>query len=529
VLAGITFAMPLPSAVMVVGGAGCLGRVIVRRWMAQVAASKGTADAHPRVVSVDRRPNSAADDNILVDLCNADEVERLVFGSYAVQTMLVAVKPPLVGPAYQEFIEVNLSAICELARLAEKHRVRHFVYVSSIAAANHWVHHVNAKESDAASNPRLTELRSPYDVSKQIAERFILMQHTDEGMRTVSIRLGGLYGEDDDPYWARRLPFGISFDLEWDPKIPVIDSNYVENVAEAMLRVVSCLSSNASVGGKFYFYTHGDRRASQAEISLLLAQKAGKLHIALPFWAMKVVFQIIHMVSVVPLLLPGWPFNQPAGRAVMPKSYYSEGSMLTMACYNQTFDNSRFRSTFGFSHVSTVEEAVEEIHQKAKQTRSWSVGPLTYCFCALLVASLCCAINHQYSSGCLDDVSLGRMVHACIFVSSPITHLLGWVLLPAYKLWQPFKGGTLHVALQGTAWTLFSIICLQWLLTLLLMISSRPTQNHTHVLSVMEATDSLARFADSRGKALSLVTSQLLLVLSFLVFRSPAGEAAKIQ
>jgi len=205
----------LPSAVVVVGGAGCLGRAIVRRWLTQLEVSKGTADSHPRVVSVDRRPNESADENILADLCNVDAVERLVFGGYSVESMIVAVKPPLVGPAYQDFIEVNMSAICELAHLAEKHCVRQFVYASSIACANHWVHHVEAKESDAASNPRLTDLRSPYDLSKQVAERFILLQHKAEGMRTVSIRLGGLYGEDDDPYWNRRLPFGLSVDLLW--------------------------------------------------------------------------------------------------------------------------------------------------------------------------------------------------------------------------------------------------------------------------------------------------------------------------
>jgi len=233
-------------------------------------------------------------------------------------------------------------------------------------------------------------------------------------------------------------------------------------------------------------------------------------------------------MSSVSLLLPSWLFNQPAGRAVVPKSYFSHGSHNTMVFYNQTFDNSLFRSTFGFSHVSTVKEAVEEMHHRAKHNTAWSIGSLALCLCALLVASLCCAVNHQYSTGCLDDVSLGSMAHACIFVSSPIMHILGWVLLPAYKLWQPFRGGTLHVALQGTAWSLFSIICAQWLLTLLLMICNSPTQSHAQLLSVMETTDSLARFADSRGKALSGITSQLLLVLSLLVFRGTTREAAKM-
>lgn len=497
----VGMATPLPPAVVVVGGAGCLGRAVVRRWIAQLAASKGTAEGHPRVVSVDRRPNDAANENILLELSNVDAVERLVFGSYSVQSMVVAVKPPLVGPAYQDFIEVNMSAVCELARLAEKYGVRQFVYTSSIACANHFAHHINTKESDAAANPRLTELRSPYDLSKQVAERFILMQHKAEGMRTVSIRLGGLYAAEGDPYFNRRLPFGFSFDFTPGPTLPVIDSNYVENAAEAMLRAVNRLSSDDSVGGKFYFYTHGDRRVTQQEISEKIAQKAGRVHLITPSCLLPLTVQVLQALSSVSLMLPSWPFNQPAGRAVVPKSYFSMGSESSMLLYNQAFDNSLFRSTFGFSHVYTMEESVEDMHHRATPKRSGSTGYLTYCFCALLVASLCCVVNHQYGSGCLDDVSLGRMAHACIFVSSPITHILGWVLLPAYKLWQPFRGGTLHVALQGTAWSLFSCICAQWLFTLL---------------------------TDSRGKALSGITSQLLLVLSLLVFRGPTREAGKI-
>lgn len=46
-------------------------------------------------------------------------------------------------------------------------------------------------ESEADASPPLTTLRSPYDLSKAMAEQFILQKHS-KVMRTVSVRIGGV-------------------------------------------------------------------------------------------------------------------------------------------------------------------------------------------------------------------------------------------------------------------------------------------------------------------------------------------------
>jgi len=371
----------LPLAVVVVGGAGCLGRSVVRRWIAKLRSACAcdcecaNMNERPKVVSVDKRPNPMAEVNILVDLMDTDAVEQQLFGRFTVQAMIVAVKPPLVGPAYQNFMELNVAAVCELMQLAERHKVGQFVYAGSIACANHWVPHINSKENDSEANPSLTELQSPYDLSKAVAERFILKHHSENGTRTVSLRLGGLYGIDDDEYWHRRLPLRLSCDVTIDLAAPQIASNYVENAAEAMLRAVDGLASDASVGGRFYFYTHGDCFVSQQEISKRIAQQSGRLHLILPWSLFWVVVNTWHKLSVLPqVLLPSNPFQQPAGRATTPKPYFTSGSCMSMGSINQTFDNALFQSTFGYSHIHTLEEALEEIHKAEVQGKPAASG-----------------------------------------------------------------------------------------------------------------------------------------------------------
>eukprot|EP00435_Cladocopium_sp_Y103_P014238 s3780_g3.t1 len=64
-------------------------------------------------------------------------------------------------------------------------------------------------------------------------------------------------------------------------------------------------------------------------------------------------------VSSFALQLPSSPFNQPAGRTLEPKPYFSRYSMAKMGLIDQWFDNKLFRKTFGFSHLYTTEDCWE--------------------------------------------------------------------------------------------------------------------------------------------------------------------------
>mmetsp|Transcript_90119 Transcript_90119/g.291629 ORF Transcript_90119/g.291629 Transcript_90119/m.291629 type:complete len:512 (+) Transcript_90119:71-1606(+) len=502
----------LPKAVVVAGGAGFLGKRVVRRWLEQLGKEAG--EDRPRVVSLDRRPNPEAEASVVADLSDPDSVERLLFREFAVQSIVAVATPPLVGPSYQDFIEVNVAALFDLARMAERHGVRRFVYTSSIAASDHWTAHTNASEADPSVTPHLSQLRSPYDLSKALAEDFVARQHSPGGMRTVSIRLAGLYGGAGDPYFHRRLPFGLSADLAWRAPHPQIDNNYVENAAAALLRAEAVLARDASVGGRFYFYTVGDRRVSQGEVSEALARRTGRLHLLGSPFQCHCFSSFLHVLAAPLMLLPGRLWGQPAGRACQPKPYFTTGSSSEMGFYDQTFDNGLFCRTFGYSHVFTVEEAVERMAaEEVEAAGAVGAGGLR----ARAVGQLAGAASLPLSF--LGALVLGGSEAAQLLVAaaSPATHLLGIATLPAYRLWQPFRGGRAHVALQALGWTFFSLLCCQWLLTWLQ--AAQPAA----VLLDAQAAGHAAVLLDDRFKVRLGLSSQALLGLSLLAFR---GQAA---
>lgn len=505
-------------AVCVVGGAGLVGRYLIRRWADKLEEEASrTRQLKPRLLSVDLRANSEADASVLADLREPALLEQNLFAKYAVREMIVAVKPPLVGPSYQFFMELNVAGVCDLAKLAEKHQVGTFVYVSSFACTDHWTSKLNCTETDPQANPPLSQLKSPYDLSKRVAEEFILRIHSSTGMRTMSIRIGGVYGDDADQYWNRRMPFNLSLEVSNVPGAPLMDSNYVENVTEGLLRATSRLSSDASVGGRFYFYTIGDRHATQQELGVLMAAKAGRFHIQVPPWLGPFLFQFLTVLSSISLQGPSWPFGQPAGRAVEPKPYFTMCSMTRMGFESLTFDNTLFRKTFGYSHVFTTEEAIDHmakarVRKEEGQQKLNMVRHLFEPLCLSVITAIVVAVYISLSLS-LKCTSFGAcsMCQVFVFVASPMTHLLGFATRPAYKLWQPFVGGRTHVCLQALGWAGFSFLLMQWMLEVVWPASHVQTPE----LLLLSSGPSRASFG---------LVSQVLLAFSLHVFKGGQKE-----
>lgn len=516
--------MERPQAAVVVGGAGLVGRYMLRRWKERLTK----ANSHLKLLSLDLRAGAgAADVNLLADLRDPSRIEDILFKEYDVKMMVIAVKPPLVGPSYQSFMEVNMAGLCDLVNLAERYRVGSLVYVSSFAACNHWLPHQNLGETDPAASPPLTSLRSPYDLSKAMAEQFILQKHS-ETMRTVSVRIGGVYGDDDDQYWNRRLPFRLSLDIS--DKVanpPKIDANYVENVAEGLVRVAERLAADATVGGRFYFYTIGDRHATQQELGYRMAEATGRFHIAVPVWVVHVWLAVMSFVSSFALQLPSSPFNQPAGRTLEPKPYFSRYSMAKMGLIDQWFDNKLFRTTFGFSHIYTTEEAIARISEAQLSSRSSRnlspvhshkrpglftlvAGPVLISLCTTVLVFFCGGLSLSVAA-CSASSSLCSICQVGFFVSSPATHICGLCTQPTYRLWQPFRGGRLHVVFQGIGWTLFSVLVIQKMMDWV----------DADVSDIMEQ---LAYLNDHRMKAAFALVAQVTLGLSVLFFKSASWE-----
>jgi hypothetical protein len=114
-------------------------------------------------------------------------------------------------------------------------------------------------------------------------EAWVLAQHT-ETFRTVSIRIAGVYDGVRDEYWNSRCFVPITY------CVPLIDNNHVLNVADALVVVSERLIKGTHhVGGKFYYYTYGERSPSEAEH----IQNMQRFYVRIPLWLVHTTFYLL--------------------------------------------------------------------------------------------------------------------------------------------------------------------------------------------------------------------------------------------
>eukprot|EP00514_Thraustochytrium_sp_LLF1b_P009809 CAMPEP_0184558882 /NCGR_PEP_ID=MMETSP0199_2-20130426/46143_1 /TAXON_ID=1112570 /ORGANISM="Thraustochytrium sp., Strain LLF1b" /LENGTH=392 /DNA_ID=CAMNT_0026956155 /DNA_START=166 /DNA_END=1341 /DNA_ORIENTATION=- len=273
--------------------------------------------------------------NVKGDLRDVGLVQR-VFDEFDVHTVLTAVRPPLLGVHYRDYIELNLLSMIELSQAAKKAGVRHFIYVSSIACASHYIPHHNATEADP--QPFLTHYEAPYDVSKRLAEDFIIDLHEPGVFDVVSIRTGGIYGGSGDPYeHYQYLPFILSFDVP-----AVVDANYAGNIGDALVAVREKLKQDPSVGGQFYYYT-GDH-IPEGVVARFASDATDRPLVTIPYFLLEIVIDV-------------WSYLR------FDHNTYSYLDLLKMAVIPQTFDQTKFHSTFtNFKQKYTLEQALHLIY-----------------------------------------------------------------------------------------------------------------------------------------------------------------------
>uniref|UniRef100_A0A7S3LI18 NAD-dependent epimerase/dehydratase domain-containing protein n=1 Tax=Aplanochytrium stocchinoi TaxID=215587 RepID=A0A7S3LI18_9STRA len=167
---------------LVFGGTSMLGKYIVDSFKTETKLC---------LINYGRSKCKRCDLNIKGDLRDSRHVERMV-KAYKPETILTSVKPPLLGIHYKTFIELNMLSMIELIKIAKKQGVSNFIYVSSIAASGHYHWHHGATEED--EQPLYTEYEAPYDISKRVAEDFLLAEHEQAKFNVISIRTGGIIG-----------------------------------------------------------------------------------------------------------------------------------------------------------------------------------------------------------------------------------------------------------------------------------------------------------------------------------------------
>lgn len=324
---------PLPDCpkgkrpLLIFGATSMLGKYIVDPFM---------EDKSLCIISYARSKCEKCHISVRGDLRDVRYVEH-VLEHFKPDTVMTSVKPPLLGIHYKVYVELNMLSMIELIKLAKSTGVKYFVYVSSIAASGHYhPHHYATEQHDT---PYYTDYEAPYDVSKRVAEDYLLALHETDKFNVISIRTGGIVGGEGDPYDYMRWP--ITGGLE--PSPPRVDSNYAGNIADALKVVSEDIRKNHSLGGQFYYYT--GEPMSETEKCKIAAEAAGNIFISAPLWLADYIEYLHHL---------RWDPLQ-----------YSYIDLIRMGLVEQTFDQTKFHTAFPrFKSKYTMKQALLKIYGK---------------------------------------------------------------------------------------------------------------------------------------------------------------------
>ena len=239
------------GSVLVIGGCGYLGNALVQDLRASRAASSiSIADIR---LSPTRLPNV---DYYEVDICSQNAVSSLL-DRVRPNVIFHTASPPAFGYDLPFYLRVNVDGTKNLLQAAKAvGTVKAFVYTSSASV----VHDGTSDLLDADDSTPVVLLpkqKSTYTHSKVLAERAVLSANRscegggEENMLTVSIRLSGMFGENDPSSTKPLIEAARNgkFRFQMGDGRNLFDRTYVGNVVQAHVRAANALLSVHGVPG----------------------------------------------------------------------------------------------------------------------------------------------------------------------------------------------------------------------------------------------------------------------------------------
>lgn len=170
---------------LISGGTGFIGNELIKKLLKNT--EKITALTRDRT-----NLNKSLEKKITVyeaDVCNLASLERLARVLEKTEVIFhLAASLDYFGKKEELFL-VNVKGTENLLKLAEENRVRKFIFTSSIEAMG-----LIRKENAPADETFSCRPVSPYGESKLEAEKQVRMFAKEEGLNTVILRLGNVYG-----------------------------------------------------------------------------------------------------------------------------------------------------------------------------------------------------------------------------------------------------------------------------------------------------------------------------------------------
>jgi len=244
--------------VLVTGGAGFLGQAIVRLLVArgdQVCSLQRSPSPDLVALGVECFRGDIAESTAVRDAATGCE---LVFH--------VAAKAGVWG-RYADFHTANVVGTENVLSACHAHRITKLVYTSSPSVVFNGHDEVGIDESTPYPKHYLTH----YPRTKAIAEQRVLAANSP-ALATVALRPHLIWGPGDNHLVPRLIQRARSGRLRQvgDGK-NVVDTTFVDNVADAHLQAARALTANSPVAGKAYFISNDEPMPLWDLVNRLLA------------------------------------------------------------------------------------------------------------------------------------------------------------------------------------------------------------------------------------------------------------------
>lgn len=229
--------------ILVTGGAGFLGKAIVKRLVQRdYSVTSYSRGYYPELekMGVRQIQGDLSDTKSVLDACKGMD------GIFH-----VAAKAGVWGP-YEEYYATNVKGTVNIIKACFTHNIGRLIYTSSPSV----VFNGSDVENGNESLPYPESFHAYYPETKAMAEKLVT-EASKKGLKTISLRPHLIWGPEDNHLVPRILARAERL-ARVGKENKLVDTIYVDNAALAHILAFDRLEENPDLSGKIYFISQDE-------------------------------------------------------------------------------------------------------------------------------------------------------------------------------------------------------------------------------------------------------------------------------
>lgn len=229
--------------ILVTGGAGFLGKAVVKRLVSRnYCVTSYSRGFYPELekMGVKQIQGDLSDKKNVIDACQGMD------GIFH-----VAAKAGVWGP-YNEYFDTNVKGTGNIIEACLTHKIERLVYTSSPSV----VFNGSDVEGGDETLPYPENFHAHYPKTKAIAEKLVT-EASKKGLKTISLRPHLIWGPEDNHLVPRILARAERL-ARVGNKNKLVDTIYIDNAADAHILAFDRLAENPELSGNVYFISQDE-------------------------------------------------------------------------------------------------------------------------------------------------------------------------------------------------------------------------------------------------------------------------------